>query len=102
MTVADATTSPASAASAASEARFGRFSYTGCRTTKERNARGVGINVYRIDGTTGAWAHVQLVTDLVNPSFMAFDRTQRFLYAVHGDLGEITALRVDRRAEASP
>jgi 6-phosphogluconolactonase len=95
MTVAGATTSPARAASAASGARFGRFCYTGCRTTKERNARGLGINVYRIDGTTGAWAHVQLVKDLVNPSFLAFDRTQRFLYTVPGDLGEITAFRVD-------
>ena len=25
------------------------FVYTGCRTTKERNARGEGIEVYKID-----------------------------------------------------
>jgi 6-phosphogluconolactonase len=72
-----------------------RFAYVGCRTTKERNARGEGIGVYRVDHVTGAWLRVQLVQDLANPSFLAFDRTQRFLYAVHGDLSDITAFRIN-------
>src|SRR3954468_73624 len=37
------------------------LAYVGCRTTKERNARGEGINVYRVDAATGAWTHVQLL-----------------------------------------
>jgi 6-phosphogluconolactonase len=49
------------------------LAYVGCRTTKERNARGEGINVYRVDPATGAWTHVQLLKDLVNPSYLAFD-----------------------------
>lgn len=61
------------------------FAYVGARTTKERNARGNGLNAYRVDESTGAWNHVQLVSDLVNPSFLAFDRTQQFLYAFHCD-----------------
>jgi len=74
---------------------FGRFAYVGCRTSKERDARGEGIQVYRIDSASGAWTHVQLVKDLVNPSFLAFDRTQRFLYAVHGDMSDVSAFRID-------
>jgi 6-phosphogluconolactonase len=71
------------------------FAYVGCRTTKERNARGEGINVYRVDPATGAWTHVQLLKDLVNPSFLAFDAKQRFLYSVHGDSGEVSAFGID-------
>lgn len=69
--------------------------YVGARTTRERNAHGDGLNVYQMDNATGAWTHVQLVANLVNPSFLAFDRTRRFLYVVHGDLSDITAMAID-------
>lgn len=72
-----------------------RFAYVGCRTTKERNARGEGITVFRVDPVKGTWSQVQLVKELVNPSFLAFDKQQQFLYAVHGDLTEISAFRVE-------
>jgi 6-phosphogluconolactonase (cycloisomerase 2 family) len=39
--------------------------------------------------------HVQLVPDLVNPSFLAFDRSGQYLYAVHGDLSDISAFSID-------
>ncbi len=71
------------------------FAYVGCRTTRERNARGDGINVYRMDAASGRWEHVQLVPDLINPSFLAFDRTKRFLYTVHGDSSEVSGFRID-------
>jgi 6-phosphogluconolactonase (cycloisomerase 2 family) len=83
---------------AARGAQFAKYVYTGCRTTKERGARGLGINVFRVDQATGEWTHAQLVKDLVNPSFLSFDREQRFLYAVHGDFSEISAFRVDRES----
>ena len=73
------------------------FVYVGARTTKERNARGNGLNVYRMDNATGGWTHVQLLGDLVNPSFLAFDRTRRSLYTVHGDLSDITAMAIDKQ-----
>jgi 6-phosphogluconolactonase (cycloisomerase 2 family) len=72
------------------------FAYVGCRTTKERGAHGEGINVYRVDTVSGKWAHVQLVQDLVNPSFLALDRTHNFLYSVHGDFSEVSAFRIDK------
>ena len=72
------------------------FAYVGARTTKERNARGNGLNVYRVPGTgSGAWEHVQLVDGLVNPSFLSFDRTRLFLYVVHGDLSDISSFAID-------
>lgn len=47
---------------------------------------------------SNAWSHVQLVRDLVNPSFLAFDRTQRFLYVVHGDMSEVSAFGIDQHS----
>ena len=73
------------------------FVYVGARTTKERNARGNGLNVYRMDNATGGWTHAQLLAELVNPSYLAFDRSRRFLYTVHGDLSDITAMSVDKQ-----
>ena len=70
------------------------FAYVGCRTSRERNARGDGISVYRIE-RDGRWNRVQLVGDLVNPSYLAFDRGGRFLYTVHGDGSEASAFGID-------
>jgi 6-phosphogluconolactonase len=72
------------------------YAYVGSYTTAERNARGDGIHVYKMNPETGAWTHVQHVGDLVNPSFLAMRRDQRFLYSVHGDQTYATAYAVDR------
>jgi hypothetical protein len=69
--------------------------YVGCYTTEKRNGHGKGINVYRMDPASGHWSHVPLVENLVNPSFLALDRRQRFLYAVHGDMTYATAFAID-------
>jgi 6-phosphogluconolactonase len=74
------------------------FAYVGSRTTRERNARGEGLSVYRVDPKAATWAPVQVLGDLVNPSFLSFDRQRRFLYAVHGDQSEISAFRVDPKS----
>jgi len=82
-------------ASMASSAAVPSFAYVGCYTTKERNGRGEGINVYRIDPASGSWTHVQLLKDVVNPSWLTFDQRRRFLYSAHGDGGEATAYQID-------
>lgn len=71
------------------------FAYVGCYTTEKRKGHGKGINVYRMDPASGNWSHVQLVEDIVNPSFLAFDRRKRFLYSVHGDMTYATAYTID-------
>lgn len=72
------------------------FAYVGSRTTRERNAHGDGISVYRVDTKTGSLDLVQLVKDLVNPSFLAFSKSGEHLYTVHGDRSEISAFSVDK------
>ncbi|MGU7774799.1 lactonase family protein [Burkholderia sp. MR1-5-21] len=72
------------------------FAYVGSRTTRERNARGEGISVYQVDTGTGSLELVQVLKDLVNPSFLALAGNGERLYAVHGDLSDISAFKVDR------
>ena len=86
----------AAAPLAARRTAMTRRAYVGCRTTRERHARGDGLGVWACDGA-GAWRQVQLVRELVNPSYLAFDRSGRYLYAVHGDGTEASAFAVDRR-----
>ena len=71
------------------------YAYVGSFTTAQRNARGDGIHVYRVDSTTGDWTHVQHIGDLVNPSFLALSPDQRLLYSVHGDEDYATAFALD-------
>jgi 6-phosphogluconolactonase len=83
------------------------IAYVGSRTTRERNARGRGITVWRVDQRTGSWEQIQLVeaedgdpatsgnTIPVNPSFFTLDGSGRFLYAVHGDATQVSAFALD-------
>ena len=45
--------------------------------------KGEGMYVYRLDETSGALEPVRVVAGVVNPSYLAFDPAQRFLYAVN-------------------
>ncbi|MBI3918868.1 MAG: lactonase family protein [Betaproteobacteria bacterium] len=81
----------------ASAAAHAKFAYVGCFTTGERNARGKGISVYRIDSGNGNWTLVQVLGTLPNPQYLALDREQRYLYSAHGDGTEIGAYAIDRQ-----
>ena len=74
-----------------------RFAYVGSRTTKERNARGVGITVYRYSPETGECTLIQTLNDLLNPSFLTFDHSQTHLYCVHGDLSDVSSFAIDAK-----
>ena len=71
------------------------FAYVGSRTTRARNARGDGISVYQCDESSGALTLLQVVGDLVNPSFLARNRAGNRLYVVHGDCEDISAFKID-------
>jgi 6-phosphogluconolactonase len=45
--------------------------------------KGEGIYVYRLDPSSGAMERVSETTGITNPSYLAFDFTERFLYAVN-------------------
>jgi 6-phosphogluconolactonase (cycloisomerase 2 family) len=71
------------------------LAYVGGYTSKDRNGRGDGINVYRIDEASGAWSHVQRLGDLVNPSWLTLDRRRPVLYSAHGEGQEAVAYAID-------
>jgi len=52
-------------------------------TGKILEGKGEGIYVYRMDQTSGAMQRVSTTTGIANPSYLAFDSTRRFLYAVN-------------------
>ena len=80
--------------------------YVGCRTTRTFNSIGKGITVWRV-GRRG-WEQVQLVEAddndpstpnspdaiPINPTFLALDPTERFLYSVHGNATAVTAFAI--------
>jgi 6-phosphogluconolactonase len=72
------------------------FAYVGSYTEPERQGKGDGINVYRVDGRTGTFRHVQRISHLENPSFLALGPDGRHLYAVHGDRTEATSFFIDQ------
>jgi 6-phosphogluconolactonase (cycloisomerase 2 family) len=71
------------------------FAYVGGYTTADRDGRGDGINVYRIDAPGGEWAHIQRVDGLANPSLFTLRADHRVLYSVHGGRDHISAFSVD-------
>ena len=72
------------------------YAYVGSRTTRERNARGEGLSVFEVNASSGGLERVQIVGDLVNPSYLALAADGRRLYCVHGDRSEVSAFAVDR------
>lgn len=72
------------------------YAYVGSRTTRERDARGDGISVYRVDTAEGALELVQTVQGLVNPSFLILNKRKNRLYTVHGDGHEVSVFEIDR------
>lgn len=73
------------------------FAYVGSRTTRERNARGEGITVFRVP-PSGMLETVQVCGGLVNPSFLALNRAGNRLYSVHGDGESLSTFAVDPAA----
>lgn len=70
------------------------YAYIGCRTTRERNARGMGLKVFAIDKASGDWRETQLLPVEENPSYQSFDRTGKFMYSVHGDKTMVSSYAV--------
>lgn len=71
------------------------FAYVGSRTTKERNARGEGIEVYKLDAQ-GIWAHEFSLHGLTNPSFLVLNKARNTLFTVHGDQQQVSSFSLDQ------
>jgi 6-phosphogluconolactonase len=72
------------------------FAYVGGYTTPDRDGRGNGINVYRVDPVSGGWTHLQTVGKLENPSLFTLNRAGTRLYSVHGGRKLVSAFGIDR------
>lgn len=70
------------------------FAYVGGYSTPDRNGRGDGIHVYRIDPQSGVWQLCQHVDGLANPSLFTVRNDGRVLYSVHGGRDHISAFRI--------
>ncbi len=70
-----------------------KYAYVGCRTTKERNARGKGLKVYEIR-ENGDWNEIQCLSTKPNPSYQTMDLEKKFLYSVHGDITNVSSFRI--------
>jgi 6-phosphogluconolactonase len=71
------------------------YAYVGTRTTRERNARGEGISVFRYDPLSADLQLLEVVGDLTNPSFLTLNSSRNRLYCVHGDMSEVSAFAVN-------
>jgi len=92
--------------------RHSAIAYVGSWTSAERAADGPGLSVYRLDQKSARWSLLQILSaDDGNPTtperpgalpespaLLAFDRTRRFLYAVHADTDKVSAFTVDQRS----
>ncbi len=76
------------------------FAYVGGYTTPDRDGRGNGINVYRVDEVSGGWNHLQHLGGLENPSLFTLNRDASRLYCVHGGRNLVSAFAIDRRTGA--
>ena len=70
------------------------YAYVGCRTTRERNARGNGLKTYEVDEGTGEWKELQCLAVEENPSYQTLDREKEYLYTVHGDLTKVSSFKI--------
>ncbi len=74
----------------------GALVYVGTYTEAASKGRAEGIYVYQLNPATGGITRVQTVAGVVNPSFLTFDRSRRYLYSVNETTkGRATAFAVD-------
>lgn len=72
------------------------FAYIGCRTTRERNAQGQGLSVYKFDELSGKLELIQILKDLINPSYLCINAKGDRLYCVHGDTTTISSYSIEQ------
>ena len=72
------------------------FAYVGGYTTQDRDGRGDGIHVYRLNHTGDEWTEVQHIGGLENPSLFTLRRDKSVLYTVHGGRNLVSAFSLNK------
>lgn len=75
-----------------------RFAFVGSFATSTRGAHGEGLSVYAIEAGTGRWTRVQLLSDVVNPGYLALHPLLPVLYAVQPVANVVSAFAIDERS----
>lgn len=75
--------------------------FVGCRTTRERNARGQGIALFTVSGK-GVWQYEKTFDAGPNPSYLLVGTGGRTLYCVHGDGSTVSSFQCDGKGELLP
>jgi 6-phosphogluconolactonase len=72
------------------------YVYVGGYTDPDRNGRGKGIEVYRIDEASGELSHLQTLSGVQNPHFLALHPRRDRLYSTNGgDASAVSAFSID-------
>lgn len=79
-----------------------KYAYVGCRTTRERNARGNGLKTYEINERTGEWRQLQCLEVEDNPSYQTMDQEKQYLYSVHGDRTRLSSYVILKDGTLAP
>jgi len=75
---------------------YGDYAFVGSFTSKERQARGQGITVFRV-GPAKVWEPTSVLAGILNPSYLLFDQEKDVLFAAHGDGDFASSYAFDRR-----
>jgi len=71
-----------------------QLAYVGSRTSRHREGKGTGIEVFRVTGDDEVWTRIQTIR-LPNPSYLLPSSSSHRLYSVHGDATTIRVLNID-------
>jgi 6-phosphogluconolactonase len=72
------------------------YVYVGGYTDPDRNGRGKGVDVYRMDDVAGDLTHLQTLSGVQNPHFLALHPNRRFLYSTNGgDASGVSSFAID-------
>jgi 6-phosphogluconolactonase len=72
------------------------YVYVGGYTDPDRNGRGKGLDVYRMDEASGDLTHLQTLTGVQNPHFLALHPNRRRIYSTNGgDASGVSSFAID-------
>jgi 6-phosphogluconolactonase len=71
-----------------------QFAYVGSRTSRHREGKGTGIEVFQVTGPEERWTKVQTLP-MANPTYLTFSPSRRRIYSAHGDATTVRVLEID-------
>lgn len=70
-----------------------QLAYVGSRTSRHREGKGSGVEVFTLSGTEPLWTKIQTLR-MDNPTFLIRSPNQQALYVAHGDSTQVSVLDI--------